>query len=107
VERFAVHFSDELVPNAAPAFHAKEEAAVSVWPSFGPMRGDPAVDRSGERVAAGDLVAHVAFGLTIMGDEQDGANLAGEPADRRDLCEDIGAVDPVADVEGLRGGWAE
>ena len=86
---------------AASAFYSEVEAAISVWAALYFVGGNPAVDRSGEGVAARDLVAAVALGFAVVGDEEDSAEVAGEAADRGDLGEDFGAVDPVADFEGF------
>ena len=85
VERFVVHLGDQLVAYAASAFYSEEEAAVSVWAAIYLVGGDPTVYGAGEGVAAGDLVSSVSFGLSVVSDKEDGAEVPGEPADGCDL----------------------
>ena len=70
---------------AASAFYPEEEAAISVWAALYLVGGDPTVYGAGEGVAAGDLVSSIAFGFAVVGDEEDGAEVPGEPADGCDL----------------------
>ena len=103
VEGVVVHFGDHLTAYPTPAFDAEEETTVTAGTALYFVSGDPAIDGSGKGIAAGDLVAHVAVGFAVVRHEQDGAEFSGELAEGRDLGEDLGAVDPISDVESLCG----
>jgi hypothetical protein len=71
------------------------------------LQRDPAVDRRGQRVRSGDLIAALAFLLAAVNDQKDRAEASAEGAEPPELLVNLGALVPVPNAQGFGGGIDE